>query len=425
MSTQLDLVLVINCGSSSLKFTVLPTSGGEPLVSGIAECLGLSDARLVIKENGEKTTLSLSGGTHTKALEVLMDRFDDAGLLDRVAVVGHRVVHGGERFTESVLITPEVIRDIEAVSGLAPLHNPANLLGIRACLEELPFVPQVAVFDTAFHQTMPKAAYSYAVPQRFYREHGVRRYGFHGTSHRYVSGEAVRLLKLDAKDHGVIVAHLGNGASATAVVNGKSVDTSMGMTPLEGLVMGTRSGDLDFGAAAKIARIEDADFAAMESLLNKKSGLLGLSELSSDCRDLEAAASEGHEGAQLALEVFVHRLARYIGGLATSLPRFDALIFTGGIGENSVRIRKMTLEHLKVFGFVLDEAANKAAVGGKSGRIDSGSGPQAWVVPTDEEGTIARESTEIASTIRHSEGNAAASGSSKPAHRSSSMEQLS
>ncbi|AJX34112.1 acetate/propionate family kinase [Burkholderia oklahomensis] len=425
MPTPFDLVLVINCGSSSLKFTVLPAGGGEPLVSGIAECLGLSDARLIIKENGEKTTVPLSSGAHSKALEVLMHRFDDAGLLDRVAVVGHRVVHGGERFTESVLITSEVIRDIEVVSGLAPLHNPANLLGIRACLEELPFVPQVAVFDTAFHQTMPKAAYSYAVPQRFYRERGVRRYGFHGTSHRYVSGEAVRLIGLDPKDSGVVVAHLGNGASATAVVNGKSVDTSMGMTPLEGLVMGTRSGDLDFSAAAKMASVEGADFGEMEAILNRKSGLLGLSELSSDCRDLEAAAAGGHEGAQLALDVFVHRLARYIGALAASLPRFDALIFTGGIGENSVRIRKMTLEHLKVFGFVLDEAANKAAVDRKSGRIDNGSGPQAWVVPTDEEGTIAREATEIARAIRQSEGGVFDAGSKKSARRPSPTEQLS
>jgi acetate kinase len=429
MSIPLDLVLVINCGSSSLKFTVLPTGGGEPLVSGLAECLGLDDARLIIKENGEKTTLTLAGGAHTKALEVLMDRFDDAGLLDRVAVVGHRVVHGGERFTASVLITPEVIRDIEAVSGLAPLHNPANLLGIRACLEELPFVPQVAVFDTAFHQTMPKAAYAYAVPQNFYRDNGIRRYGFHGTSHRYVSGEAVRLLGLDPENHGVVVAHLGNGASATAVLNGNSVDTSMGLTPLEGLVMGTRSGDIDFGAAATIARVTNGDFAAVETVLNKQSGLLGLSGLSSDCRDLEAAAAGGHEGAQLALDVFVHRLARYIGALATSLPRFDALVFTGGIGENSVLIRKMTLARVKVFGFVLDDAANQEAVRGKSGRIDAGSGPQAWVIPTDEEGMIAREATQIASGVRLADDPAAkaraAQGSSHPGRRATAPEQLS
>ncbi|AOJ73618.1 acetate kinase [Burkholderia sp. MSMB2042] len=367
----------------------------------MAECLGQDDARLIIKKECEKTTVQLaSGAAHSRALEVLMDRFDDADLLDRVAVVGHRVVHGGERFTESVLITPEVIRDIEGVSGLAPLHNPANLLGIHTCLEELPFVPQVAVFDTAFHQTMPKAAYAYAVPQRLYREHGIRRYGFHGTSHRYVSGEVVHLAGLDPENHGVVVAHLGNGASATAVVNGKSVDTSMGLTPLEGLVMGTRSGDIDFGAVAKIASITGSDFADMEALLNKNSGLLGLSELSSDCRDLETAAADGHEGAQLALDVFVHRLACYIGALATSLPRFDVLVFTGGIGENSVRMRAKTLERLKVFGFVLDEAANGLAVRGQCGRIDSGSTPQAWVIPTDEEGMIAREATRIARATR-------------------------
>lgn len=429
MSHQSDLVLVINCGSSSLKFVILPFDDGPPLVSGLAECLGLADARLTIKENGARTMLAISGGSHAQALKVLMGQFSDLGLLSRVAVVGHRVVHGGERFAESVLLTPEVIADIEAVSALAPLHNPANLLGIRTCLAELPRVPQVAVFDTAFHQTIPKAAYAYAVPQSFYREHGVRRYGFHGTSHCYVSREAVRLLGLDPEDHGLVVAHLGNGASVTAVANGKSVDTSMGMTPLEGLVMGTRSGDLDFGAAARIASVTGCDFAGVEALLNKQCGLLGLSELSSDCRDLETAAAEGHEGAQLALDVFVHRLARYVGALAMSLPRFDALIFTGGIGENSVRIRRMTLEHLKPFGFMLDEAANQAAVGARTGRIDAGGGPQAWVVPTNEEGMIAREAMRIVRAARRSGGTRRAkrpsSDSSRRVRGACAMEQLS
>lgn len=400
MSPPPDLVLVINCGSSSLKFSVLHADGENPLVSGIAECLGLPDARLILKQGGERDTVLLDGGSHGDALATLLARLDDGGLLGRVAVVGHRVVHGGERFIESVRITAQVLDDIEAVSALAPLHNPANLVGIRACLAGLPDVPQVAVFDTAFHQTMPREAYSYAVPQHFYREHGVRRYGFHGTSHRYVSAQAVHLAGLEQGDHGLVVAHLGNGASATAVHNGRSVDTSMGLTPLEGLVMGTRSGDIDFGAAAHIGRAAGVDLAGVEALLNKQSGLLGLSSLSSDCRQLEAAADEGHAGATLALEVFVHRLARHVGALATSLPRLDALVFTGGIGENSARVRAMTLRRLAVFGFTLDEVANAQAVRGRAGRIDGGVGPAAWVVPTDEEGLIARDAARLAGLPR-------------------------
>lgn len=396
MSNSPDLVLVINCGSSSLKFSLLRAEGGEPLVSGLAECLGLADARLTIKRDGGRTTVALEGGMHGDALGTLFGHLASSALLDRIAVVGHRVVHGGERFIASVRITDRVLEDIEAVSGLAPLHNPANLLGIRACLSGLPGVPQVAVFDTAFHQTMPKAAYSYAVPQHLYRDLGVRRYGFHGTSHRYVSAETVRLAALPAHDHGIVVAHLGNGASATAVRNGASVDTSMGLTPLEGLVMGTRSGDIDFGAAAHIGRLKNIDLAGVEALLNKQSGLLGLSELSNDCRQLEAAADEGHAGAMLALDVFVHRLARHIGALATSLPRLDALVFTGGIGENSARLRAMTLRRLGVLGFTLDTQANEQAVRGRAGRIDGGSGPMAWVVPTDEEGLIARDAARLA-----------------------------
>ncbi|MDK9696869.1 MAG: acetate kinase [Siculibacillus sp.] len=393
------LVLVVNSGSSSLKFTLLGATGGPALVSGVAECLGLPEARIVVRDNGAKTVVDLEANDHTGALTAIFDRLDRAGLLSRVAVVGHRVVHGAERFRESVVITPEILAEIEACSPLAPLHNPANLVGIRAALTALPGVPQVAVFDTAFHQTMPRAASFYAVPMSWYRDHGVRRYGFHGTSHRYVSAEAVRYLGLPADDHGIVVAHLGNGASATAVVNGRSVDTTMGLTPLEGLVMGTRSGDVDFGAAAHVARATGSDIAAIEEVLNKRSGLLGLSELSNDCRTLEAAADEGHEGAALALEVFVHRLARHIGGLATSLPRLDAVVFTGGIGENSTRIRAMTTARLAVFGIRLDETANAACVGGRTGRISRGSGPVVVVVPTAEEGSIAADAARLAGLV--------------------------
>jgi acetate kinase len=396
MSDSQRLVLVINCGSSSLKFAVIPADGGAPVVSGLAECLGLPEARLTVKIKGAKDQEKLDGPTHDAALAAILKRLDKDGLLKQIAAVGHRVVHGGERFTASTLINPEVLADVEKLSSLAPLHNPVNLLGIRACIKLLPGVPQVAVFDTAFHQTMPPAAYAYAIPQVYYREDGVRRYGFHGTSHRYVAGEAARILGLDPDDHGLIVAHLGNGCSATAVVNGKSVDTTMGMTPLEGLVMGTRSGDIDFGAASYIGRKAGLDLAGVENLLNKSSGLLGLSELSSDCRDLQTAADGGHEGARLALDVFVHRLARHIGGLATSLTRFDALVFTGGIGENSAPVRAATLRRLALFGFSVDEEANAAMVGGRAGLIGGSSRPSALVVPTDEEGLIASDAARIA-----------------------------
>ena len=408
MARASKLVLVINCGSSSLKFAVIPASGGKPLVSGLAECLGLADARLVIKSAQINTANSLDGGAHQAALAALLNYLDAQDMLGNIAAVGHRVVHGGERFTDSVLLTPEVIADIEAVSALAPLHNPANLQGIRACMQGLPSVPQIAVFDTAFHQTMAPAAFTYAVPQQYYREQGVRRYGFHGTSHRYVARRAVRMLRLAPQDHGIVIAHLGNGASATAVRNSLSVDTTMGMTPLEGLVMGTRSGDIDFGAVAHIARTTHLDLDAVDTMLNKQSGLLGISGLSSDCRTLEQAAKTGHAGAILALDVFVHRLARQIGGLAASLHRFDALVFTGGIGENSALVRARTIDSLGVFGLTLDAEANARTIGGGAGRISRSRRPTAVVIPTDEEGLIASDAAAIAGLLA-SASNAAAS----------------
>jgi acetate kinase len=395
MTYASELVLVINSGSSSLKFAVIPALGGKPLVTGLAECLGLPDARLVVKSGETKIPSSLDGGGHDAALAAILRYLDAESLLDRVAVVGHRVVHGGERFTASALVTSEVLADLEPVSALAPLHGPANLLGIRACMQSLPSVPQVVVFDTAFHQTMPPAAFTYAIPQRLYRDQGVRRYGFHGTSHRYVAGRAVSFLELDPRDHGLVIAHLGNGASATAVSNGLSVDTTMGMTPLEGLVMGTRSGDIDFGAVAHIARTTHLGLDELDAMLNKQSGLLGISELSSDCRTLEQAAKSGHAGAILALDVFVHRLARHIGGLAASLNRFDALVFTGGIGENSALVRAKTIERLRVFGFTLNPDANERIVGGRSGKISRSRRPTAAVIPTDEEGLIANDAATI------------------------------
>jgi acetate kinase len=290
-----------------------------------------------------------------------------------------------------------VIEDIEACSPLAPLHNPPSLLGIRIALARLPDIPHAAVLDTAFHQTMPAEAYLYALPMAQYRAWGVRRYGFHGTSHRFVAREAVPALGLDPADHGLVTAHLGNGASATAVQDGRSVDTSMGMTPLEGLVMGTRCGDIDAGAVLHMMRAEDIDVAGMDAMLNKQSGLIGLSELSNDCRELEAAAAKGHAGAKLALDVFAHRLARCIGGLAMALRRLDAVVFTGGIGENSVRIRAMTLARLRPLGLTLDEAANERMTRGPEGVISvAGAKPLAAVIATNEEWMIACDTAELA-----------------------------
>jgi acetate kinase len=396
MTNNGSLVLVINCGSSSLKFALFPAGEKSPMMSGLAECLGEADSRITAKIGEEKTTETLSGGGHAAALDVLLRIIAQHGWLASVKAVGHRMVHGGEDFKASVAVNEQILSRIEAHNNLAPLHNPANLLGIRTALAKMPGIPQVVVFDTAFHQTMPPAAYLYALPMSLYHDHGVRRYGFHGTSHRYVAEETARMLSLKPNDHGLVIAHLGNGGSATAVVNGKSVDTTMGMTPLEGLVMGTRSGDVDPGALIHLVRNAGWSIDEMDTVLNKKSGLLGISELSNDMRTIEGAAAEGHDGAKKALAVFVHRLARHIGGLATSLPRLDAVVFTGGIGENSSTVRKMTIDRLKVFGLELDDVANEATIRGKQGVISKGTGPKVVVVPTNEEWMIARDAAELA-----------------------------
>lgn len=395
MMHNANLTLVINCGSSSLKFVVFESDSRSPVLSGLAECLGNPNARITYKNGTTPHTRNLDADSHGAALAALLEILGEADMLHLIRAVGHRVVHGGERFKQSVLITPEVLADIEACNMLAPLHNPANVLGIRTALEKMPNVPQVAVFDTAFHQTMPPEAYLYGLPLAYYRDYGVRRYGFHGTSHRYVAEETVDVLRLNPKDHGIVIAHLGNGASATAVLDGKSVDTTMGMTPLEGLIMGTRCGDVDPGALAHLAEQADLDAKQMNAVLNRRSGLLGLSELSNDCRILEEAAYDGHEGAQLALKVFAHRLARHIGGLAMSLPRLDALVFTGGIGENSVTMRSMTMARLRPLGIEADENANYATVRGKRGVISSRNNPTVLVLPTNEEWMIARDTESL------------------------------
>jgi acetate kinase len=396
MTTATPLILVINCGSSSLKFSLQPVNATEPLLSGLAECLGLEDSRIIIKAEDGKTTQSLNGGRHAEAMEVLTRYLDQRGLLSKVAAIGHRIVSGGERFTASALVTEEVLAGIEECCELAPLHNPGHLVGIRAAQKAFPSLPQVVVFDTAFHQTMKPAVYRYAVPKRFYTDYHVRRYGAHGTSCRYIAGEAIKVLNLAPDNHGIIICHLGNGASATAVKNGLCVDTTMGMTPLEGLIMGTRSGDIDPAAVTYIARREKLDLDGIDQLLNKQSGLLGISGVSSDCRALEEAAEAGNEDAQLALQMFAHRLARLAGGLATSLDRLDAIVFTGGIGENSARLRAMTLDHLRIFGFKLNAAANNAAVRGQAGVITEPGSPIAVVINTNEEYMIARDTAELA-----------------------------
>ncbi|MBK1664441.1 acetate kinase [Rhodospirillum rubrum] len=392
-----SLILVLNSGSSSLKFALFAADAREPLCSGLAECLGRADARLTVKRDGTKAVTPMEGGGHDVALGAILDILASADLLAPIRAVGHRVTHGGERFRASALITDAALADIEACSALAPLHNPPNLLGIRMARARMPDVPHVAVFDTSFHQTMPRAAFMYALPLRFYSKFGVRRYGFHGTSHRFVAAQAVTLLGLDPEDHGLVIAHLGNGSSATAVLDGRSVDTTMGMTPLEGLVMGTRSGDVDAGALSHIARQTGWSREELDTVLNKESGLLGLSGLSNDCRTLEAAAEDGNDGARLALDVFVHRLARHIGGLAMALPRLDAVVFTGGIGENSSRLRAATLERLKPLGLSLDAPANERCVRGVSGRISQGLYPAAAVIPTDEEWMIAQDTLDLTS----------------------------
>lgn len=387
-----SLVLVINCGSSSLKFSAIPLNDDAPALSGLAEKLGLADACMTFKDAaGNKVIERLADASHIGALQTLFTKLEQLALLPRVCAIGHRVAHGGSDFKHSVLLTDEVITRIRELSVLAPLHNPANLTGIEAALSLLPHLPQVAVFDTAFHQTLPPEAYTYAIPLAYQQQHQVRRFGFHGTSHRFIAAEAVAQLGLDPADHGILIAHLGNGSSVCAVKNGKSVDTSMGMTPLEGLVMGTRCGDLDFGAAAHIARCTGQTIESLYKMVNNDSGLLGVSGLSSDCRTLQEARSKGDPRATLAIDVMVHRLARHLGAHLTSLHRFDALIFTGGIGENSALVRELTARRLAIFGVHIDKVKNAQMFAGQQGIISVPDSPIVAVIPTNEEKMIAQD----------------------------------
>ncbi|HDS6852107.1 TPA: propionate kinase [Enterobacter cancerogenus] len=390
---EFPVVLVINCGSSSVKFSVLDAAHCDALMTGIAD--GINTEHACISVNGGEP-VKLAHQDYEGALAAIALELEKRDLMSSVALIGHRIAHGGDRFSESTLITGEVIEQIRQVSPLAPLHNYANLSGVEAAERMFPGVQQVAVFDTSFHQTLAPHAWLYGLPYRYFEELGVRRYGFHGTSHRYVSGQAHTLLGLSPDDSGLVIAHLGNGASICAVRNGESVDTSMGMTPLEGLMMGTRCGDVDFGAMAWIARQTDQSLDDLERMVNKESGLLGISGISSDLRTLEKAWHEGHQRAQLAIHTFVHRIARHIAGHAASLHRLDAVIFTGGIGENSTLIRALVVERLKVFGITLDDAKN-ALPGSAGERIISTDASRAAcaVIPTNEEKMIALDALRL------------------------------
>lgn len=394
-------VLVLNCGSSSVKFALIDPESAKRLLTGLAERVGTADASITVTIDGEKRPLEgIERTDHTgviaRILSGLQDWMTEHGVT--ISAVGHRMVHGGEAFASSVVLDDAAMQAVRDCVPLAPLHNPANIAGVEAAQAALPDVPHIGVFDTAFHQSMPPVAYRYAVPQQWYDEYGVRRYGFHGTSHLYVSATAAEMLGRPLEDLRIVTAHLGNGCSLTAVKGGKSVDTSMGLTPLEGVVMGTRSGDLDPGILGYIADRTGADAASVTLDLNKKSGLLGLSGLTNDMRELNAARDAGHEGASLAIEVFTYRLAKYVASLAVPLGGIDALVFTGGIGENGPDLRKDVVGMLGFLGLEIDDAANAAAVRGNGGVITTGDGPCALVVPTDEELVIARDAHALSTT---------------------------
>jgi len=391
-------VLVINSGSSSLKFAVIDSQSGEAIVSGLGECFGLPEATIGWKYNGEKTeeAITAEDNHHQHDINRIVTLMETLGFTQDLVAVGHRIVHGGEKFTSTVRINDEVLAEIENLSDLAPLHNPAGAKGIQAAMQAFPSLPQFAVFDTAFHQTMPQKAFTGAISNELYKEYGIRRYGFHGTSHYFVSREAAKMLNKPVEEASFISVHLGNGASVCAIENGESVDTSMGFTPLAGLMMGTRSGDLDPGVIEFLIKKGWTTEQVFETL-NKKSGFLGVSGLTSDARGILEAMEQGHEGAKLAFEVFTYRVAKYIGSYLIPLSNLDAIIFTGGIGENSLDIRSEILNNLKLLGFVEDEAGNEAARFGNAGIIAKSEmlNALAMVIPTNEEYVIAQQSVEL------------------------------
>ena len=394
-------VLVINCGSSSLKYQLINSDSETVLAKGLCERIGIDGSAITHQREGEgKVKTEVVMKNHTDAVNFVIEKLTDAEVgviksLDEIDAVGHRMVHGGEEFAGSCIITDEVIKVVESCNDLAPLHNPANLIGIAACKEVMPEVPMVGVFDTAFHQTMPKKAYLYGLPHEYYDKYKVRRYGFHGTSHDFVSNRAAQILGKDRKDLKIIVCHLGNGASITAVKNGESVDTSMGLTPLEGLIMGTRSGDLDPAIVTFIAEKEGITASEVIDICNKKSGVLGLSGgFSSDFRDLAVAAAEGNDMAKTALDAYAYRVGKYIGAYTAAMNGVDVICFTAGAGENNAEVRALIGQYIGFLGTNIDPEKNKVR-GEEIILSDEGSKVVTMVVPTDEEMAIARETVRL------------------------------
>ena len=398
-------VLVVNCGSSSLKFQLINSDTEAVAAKGLCERIGI-DGRLVYQPaGGEKEITEAPMPTHTEAIQMVLDALVNpkTGVLkslDEVEAIGHRVLHGGSKITQSVIINDEVISVIDECCDLGPLHNPANLMGIRACMKLMPGKPNVAVFDTAFHQTMPPKAYRYAIPTKYYEKYAVRKYGFHGTSHSFVSKETIKYLGLDKDNSKVIVCHLGNGASISAVENGKCVDTSMGLTPLEGLIMGTRSGDLDPAVLEFVCKKENIDVKEMVRILNKESGVMALSNgLSSDFRDLEEAMDNGNEAAKLAIDAFCYRVAKYVGSYVAAMNGVDAIAFTGGIGENADVVRAKVLSYLGYLGIKMDPEMNKKR-GENFVLSTEDSKVKVAVIPTNEELAICRETVELVTAAK-------------------------
>jgi len=396
-------ILVLNCGSSSVKYKLLDMESKEELGSGGVEKIGMKGSFLKhVRRDGQKVILEGEILEHQTAVEYILGvltspKHGPIKSLEEIDAVGHRVVHGGEKFNSSVLITDDVIRKIVDCIDIAPLHNPPNLAGINAISELLPSVPQVAVFDTAFHQTMPEYAYMYAIPYSLYTKYGIRRYGFHGTSHRYVSRRACEFLGMDYNNTKMITAHIGNGASITAIKNGKSVDTSMGFTPVEGLMMGTRSGDIDLGVVTFLMEKEMIGSSAVNTLFNKHSGVLGISGVSSDMRDIEKAISEGNKRAILALEMYEYRIRKYIGSYIAALNGVDILVFTGGVGENQSISRQVVCEGLSFMGLKIDKELNAKTHGTETLLSTPDSTVKVVVIPTDEEYMIASDTLDILS----------------------------
>jgi acetate kinase len=395
-------ILVINCGSTTLKYQLIDSETEEVFAKGLCERIGIDDADIAytVMKTGEKKEKKIDMPDHSVAfkavIDVLLDPEDGAlSSLEEIDAVGHRVVHGGEFFNASVLIDDDVIEKIKQCSDLAPLHNPANLLGIEACSKLMPGVPQCAVFDTAFHQTMPEKAYIYGIPFSYYEKYKIRRYGFHGTSHSFVSKRAIEILGKPVEDTKVIVCHLGGGASITAVNGGKSVDTSMGFTPLDGLIMGTRSGSIDPAILQYIADKEDMNVDALLTLLNKKSGIQGLSGLSSDFRDIDAGIKDGNERARLAFDAFCYSATKLIGGYIAAMNGVDLIAFTAGIGENDAKVRAAILKNFSYLGITLDEEVNTATHGKEAMISTADSAVKAYVIPTNEELAIARDTAQL------------------------------